>query len=164
MLKKVIGIIGIIICIGFIFGILFAWDVFKEINKYKLVITPGNPSTVDVEPSPPATTTNEQSESKSGIMGKITIGPTCPVMRAPPLPNCADKPYSAVIDVLDKTGKIIKTFSSKADGTFKTDVPPGAYTLSHSYKAVMPTFYPVEVVVTADKYTEINLQFDSGIR
>lgn len=171
MWKKFIEIIGIVICVGLVAGMVFAWGVFKEIDKYKLVITPGNPSTVNVEPSPPATTSSTSPQTidpsknlKSGIMGKITIGPTCPVERKPPLPNCADKPYSAVIDVADKSGKIVKTFSSKADGTFKTELEPGTYTLSHSYKAIMPTFYPVDVIVESGKYTEINLQFDSGIR
>jgi len=165
--KKIVGFLSIVMCISLAVGIVFSVSVFNEIDKYHIVITPGNPSSVSVESVFNQTKNNRKIDGgttiNSGIKGVITIGPTCPVEKDSPDPNCADKPYSAVIDIR-KEGKIIKTFSSKADGTFMTDISPGTYSLTQSYKATMPTFYPVEVTVAPNKYTQINLQFDSGIR
>jgi hypothetical protein len=48
----------------------------------------------------------------SGISGVVTLGPTCPVMRNPPDPQCADKSYQTnlVLTAPDST-QVIKTFS-----------------------------------------------------
>ena len=35
----------------------------------------------------------------SGIRGTVMAGPTCPVERDPPDPNCADKPLSVLVSV-----------------------------------------------------------------
>src|SRR5258706_9652825 len=37
------------------------------------------------------------SSSKSGITGRVTLSPTCPVETVPPDPKCAPKPYSTSI-------------------------------------------------------------------
>jgi hypothetical protein len=105
-----------------------------------------------------------QIKNKSGIMGQVTIGPVCPVERIPPDPQCADKTYQASLRIKNQVGKIVLSTKTNADGTFKFDLPAGQYTIENASTAVMPTLSPVEVVVDTNKYTEINLQFDSGIR
>ncbi|HTK33346.1 MAG TPA: hypothetical protein VL335_02235, partial [Candidatus Paceibacterota bacterium] len=35
----------------------------------------------------------------SGVHGTVMLGPTCPVMRNPPDPSCADKPYATLVVV-----------------------------------------------------------------
>ena len=35
----------------------------------------------------------------SGAKGKVLIGPTCPVQRTPPDPNCADKGFETTVQV-----------------------------------------------------------------
>lgn len=35
------------------------------------------------------------------VSGKILLGPTCPVMKNPPDPACADKPYETSIQIFD---------------------------------------------------------------
>ena len=109
-------------------------------------------------------TSTTETATKSGIKGTITIGPTCPVERLPPDPECADRGFEANINVSSKVGKLVKSFSSNTGGTFIVELDPGTYVLSNAGKAVMPTFAPMEVVVVSSKYTEIGLQFDSGIR
>lgn len=47
--KKFLKFIGIIICIGLAITIVFCLSVFKEVNRYRIVITPGNPSAVSIE-------------------------------------------------------------------------------------------------------------------
>ena len=48
--KKILEFVGIIICAGLVLGIIFCFSVFKEVNKYRIVITPGSPSAVSIEP------------------------------------------------------------------------------------------------------------------
>src|SRR3989338_9714702 len=36
---------------------------------------------------------------ESGVKGTISLGPTCPVMRDPPDPACADKPYATAVTI-----------------------------------------------------------------
>ena len=102
--------------------------------------------------------------SNSGISGTVTIGPTCPVQRIPPDPQCADRPYQAGFNVTNQSGQIVKSFTSDANGKFSVDVVPGTYTISSATNQALPRFSPQTVLVTKDKYTIINLQFDSGIR
>ena len=101
----------------------------------------------------------------SGIEGKITIGPTCPVERVPPDPNCADKPYQATIVV--KTAdeqQELSSFSSDQDGTFKVKLAPGTYMLVPENKGIYPRGQSQKVVVKVNNFTQVNISFDSGIR
>src|ERR1035437_9718286 len=43
---------------------------------------------------------------QSGISGTVLLGPTCPVERIPPDPQCAPKPYSTSINIL-KSGSTV---------------------------------------------------------
>lgn len=101
---------------------------------------------------------------QSGIMGVVTIGPTCPVERIPPDPNCADRSYQATLRVRNSAGKIVIEQKINSDGTFKFSLPPGKYTIENGGVAVMPTLSPVSVEVGPNGYVEVNLSFDSGIR
>ncbi len=101
---------------------------------------------------------------KSGIRGMVTIGPTCPVMREPPDPQCADKPYQASLRIKNQAGKVVIEVKTNKDGTFKFDLPPGQYTIENAAGGVMPSLSPVTVTVGQNGYQEVNLQFDSGIR
>ena len=101
----------------------------------------------------------------SGIEGKITIGPTCPVERVPPDPNCADKPYQATVIV--KTAdeqKEISSFSSDKDGKFKVKLAPGTYVLVPVRNNTYPQASSQKVIVESNKFTQVNISFDSGIR
>ena len=101
---------------------------------------------------------------KSGIKGVVKIGPTCPVERIPPDPNCADRPYQATLIIKNGSGHVVINSETKSDGTFKFSLPPGTYAIENGGRAVMPTLKPVSVEVGPNSYTEINLSFDSGIR
>src|SRR5437764_398930 len=35
----------------------------------------------------------------SGVNGQVLLGPTCPVERIPPDPQCAPKPYSTLVTI-----------------------------------------------------------------
>lgn len=102
---------------------------------------------------------------QSGIEGTITIGPTCPVERIPPDPNCADKPYQAAIKVQTADGqKTITQFTSGADGTFKVYLPPGNYLLVPVNSGMLPRAGEQTVRVEKNAFTKVTITFDSGIR
>lgn len=100
----------------------------------------------------------------SGIHATVTIGPTCPVMRIPPDPACADRPYKADFKITKKGSLFSKTVSSGSDGILNIELSPGEYIISAVLKNVMPRLSPVAFTITQGKVTELTLQFDSGIR
>src|SRR3989344_3538032 len=64
------------------------------------------------------------------IFGTVMQGPVCPVMRDPPDPDCADKPYKTTLAVTSPDGaKVVKTFTSDAEGKFYVEIPPGQYAI-----------------------------------
>lgn len=99
---------------------------------------------------------------RTGIEGKVTIGPQCPVQRADS--PCPDSPYEARIQVRDSSGKVVVTFISNADGTFRIDVAPGRYTLVPQSGMPLPHAEPVDVTVVEGRYTRVDIAYDSGIR
>lgn len=102
--------------------------------------------------------------ARSGIEGKVSIGPTCPVVTAES--PCADAPYEATITV-ESEGEVVETGRSGEDGSFRIAVPPGDYTVSAEPLVADAIAHadPVQhVVVDADAFTHVELTFDSGIR
>lgn len=101
----------------------------------------------------------------SGIEGVVTIGPSCPVLRDPPEVGCADKPYAAelVIKSQDGSREVART-SSGTDGAFKVALPPGRYVLAPVGGKVYPQASTQEVLVEKNAFTQVHVQFDSGIR
>jgi len=101
----------------------------------------------------------------SGIQGTVTIGPTCPVQRDPPDPNCNDKPYQATIKVQTADGqKQITQFTTGSDGKFKVSLAPGTYLLVPANAQVYPRAGSQQVTVEKNKYTPVTIMYDSGIR
>lgn len=101
----------------------------------------------------------------SGVRGMVKIGPTCPVQRIPPDPQCADRPYAADFEITNMAGKLVKKVSSGIDGIFETNLPPGDYIISQAEpRPVMPRSSPVQFTVSPGVFVEILIQFDSGIR
>lgn len=85
-----------------------------DITKYSFAFT------VSKNPGAPLYT--------ASISGTVTLGPTCPVVKNPPDPKCADKRYSTSVVAYRNGGTdAFATTTSKADGTFTLVVPPGAY-------------------------------------
>jgi hypothetical protein len=100
----------------------------------------------------------------SGIEGRVTIGPTCPVER--PDSPCPDAPIVATIRVLSGSD-VVATGRSASDGTFRIDVQPGTYTVAAEPTTAggIARSTPVDgVVVRAGSFTHVDLSLDSGIR
>lgn len=109
----------------------------------------------------PETTTS----GKGGITGKVTLSPTCPVMRIPPDPNCAPKFYSTSINIM-KSGstKIIKTIQSNSSGIFSVDLNAGSYILEAQGGNMLPRCGETSAEVKSGQYASVEISCDTGIR
>jgi hypothetical protein len=105
--------------------------------------------------------TERPADTSSGIEGRAVAGPQCPVVRADS--PCPDAAVSAEIDVL-QNGRVVKTFTTRTDGTFRVALEPGSYTLQGKTTGRLPVSKAVEVAVTAGAYTKVDIVFDTGIR
>jgi hypothetical protein len=103
-------------------------------------------------------------DGTSGIEGRVTIGPQCPVMlEGSP---CPDAPYVAIVRVV-QDGTEVATGRSAQDGSFRISVAPGRYVVEGiplEEGGMVVAGAQHHVVVTAGRYTRVDLAFDSGIR
>lgn len=123
------------------------------------------------EPGPGADSAAERSfgearpESKSGIEGRIVIGPACPVVE--PDRPCPDKVYRAELTVRHaETGDVAGVVAGDAEGYFRIDLPPGSYVVDPGVPRLVtePRAEPVAVEVRAGQYAQVVVRFDSGVR
>jgi hypothetical protein len=102
----------------------------------------------------------------SGIKGTVSIGPTCPVERIPPDPNCADRPYDALIRAT-RAGRTLARTRSGGDGSFTLRLRPGSYRLIASSPSPAPytrSSNELVVRVRSHRFVRVHIAFDSGIR
>ncbi|MDP3953768.1 MAG: hypothetical protein Q8P99_03035 [bacterium] len=104
----------------------------------------------------------------SGVRGVVTLGPTCPVERIPPDPNCADKPYKTTIKIfhVNNLNSAFLSVDSDEDGVFFASLPPGEYILDagEGNNSGPPTCGRSQVTVAPDSFTPITISCDTGIR
>jgi len=108
---------------------------------------------------------------ESGILeGKISIGPICPVETDPPSPGCLPsaetyKAYPVAVWTADGGRKIIQ-INPALDGSYKTDLGPGKYLikLETGRSGIGSSNLPVEVIITSNNITLLNIDIDTGIR
>lgn len=103
---------------------------------------------------------------KSGIRGTVMLGPTCPVERMPPDPQCAEKPYQTTVTIsrASSPSQIFASVHSAADGTFEASLPPGDYIVSAGGTTMLPRCAQTPATVGASGYTQITVSCDTGIR
>ena len=103
----------------------------------------------------------------SGVRGTVLLGPTCPVMREPPDPNCADKPYATIVQVIaigSPKSSPFATVETDKEGRYKVMLPPGEYALQPVGGSVMPRCGTKNVTIEPDVILETDLSCDTGIR
>ncbi|MFH0891072.1 MAG: hypothetical protein V1856_03500 [Candidatus Liptonbacteria bacterium] len=109
----------------------------------------------------------EPISGKSGVRGVVAIGPTCPVVRDPAPPECADRPYAAKLKITRADSEVsIEKFESYRDGTFEVELAPGIYEIKQADAGSvrMPFLAPVRFTVEQGAWTNLTVIFDSGIR
>jgi hypothetical protein len=99
-----------------------------------------------------------------GINGYVHMGPTCPVQRIPPDPNCADKPYAnAALSATDALGKQYKG-QTDTNGKFSLNGPVGTYAIKIISVNILPRCEDKQAEVTTNKFTSVDISCDTGIR
>ena len=104
---------------------------------------------------------------KSGVKGRVLLGPTCPVVQYPLDPKCADKPYQTTVQVIAVGSPKSSTFAtveSDENGNYMVFLPPGEFALQPVGGNMLPRCETKEVTIEPDVMLEIDLYCDSGIR
>lgn len=99
---------------------------------------------------------------QSGIIGWVTIGPTCPVVTD--TAACADRPYEASLSVLDQGRQSLSSLRTDAAGMFSFSLSPGTYVLRPESPSDIPSAPAQTVTVNAGRYALVQVVYDSGIR
>ena len=94
--------------------------------------------------------------------GQVFIGPMCPVVQVGQ--ECPDQPYQATLTVNSPTGERIVQIQTENDGSFKIPLAPGEYILHPESPNVMPFAQEQPFTVEAEKFTQVIVNYDSGIR
>ncbi|MFL6128899.1 MAG: hypothetical protein ACJ73E_07520 [Mycobacteriales bacterium] len=100
----------------------------------------------------------------SGVEGHTMVDGGCPILR--PGSPCPDLPIRARITVTGPDGEQVTTQETGVDGRFRIPLPPGSYLLhpANTTDALLPRALPVRATVTAGRYQDVRIMFDSGIR
>lgn len=100
----------------------------------------------------------------TGIEGQVLIGPMCPVAREGV--DCPDQPYQATLVILRADGREVIRFETDEEGRFRVAIPPGDYILRPEPPQRKPLPYAAEqeFSVQAGQYTQLTINYDSGIR
>lgn len=100
--------------------------------------------------------------SDSGVEGQVFVGPMCPVVQEGQ--ECPDQPYQATLTVLSPNGREIVQVQTDEQGRFKIPLAPGEYILHPESPDVLPSASDQNFIVEAGRFTEIVVNYDSGIR
>jgi hypothetical protein len=104
------------------------------------------------------------------LKGIISIGPICPVERIPPDPACLPtaETYKAYpVDIFSSSGKTkILQLSPSPDGSFVATLPSGDYMviLDRAQNTIGGSNLPVQISITSNNTTTLNVSIDTGIR
>src|SRR5215210_7257915 len=98
----------------------------------------------------------------SGIEGQVLLGPMCPVVQQGQ--ECPDEPYQATLTVKTPDGVQISQFQSDEQGRFKVTLVPGEYILHPESPNGVPFAGDQSFVVETGRYTQLTVNYDSGIR
>lgn len=106
--------------------------------------------------------------SGTGISGRVTSSPTCPVERYPPDPQCAPRGFRARIRVVRSSdSKVVARLTTGSDGRFRVTLRAGRYRVlaRPASGASLPRCPgPRAARVTRSGYTRVAISCDSGIR
>lgn len=108
-------------------------------------------------------------DTDSGIQGLVFIGPVCPgpqPAEGASATQCADQPYQANLKILDQQENVVTTFQTDGEGRFQIALEPGDYEVVplNETSSVFPRAATQVVTVRQGEFTQVAVQFDTGIR
>lgn len=109
-----------------------------------------------------STCSMKSEQTNSGIEGQVFIGPTCPVVQVGQ--DCPDQPYQAVLTVNSLGGERIVQVQTDAEGRFRIPLQPGEYILHPESPNTLPFAGEQAVSVEKGIFTQVIVNYDSGIR
>ena len=109
-----------------------------------------------------ATCSVQPTAGTSGVEGQAFVGPNCPVTQQGQ--SCPDQPYQATITVNDPDNRMVAQVHTDAEGRFKIPLDPGEYILHPESPNTLPSSKDQNFTVEADKFTQVTVNYDSGIR
>jgi hypothetical protein len=99
----------------------------------------------------------------SGIEGRITAGPACPVVQVGV--SCPDQPYPGTLSFLTEYGRMpAGRVTAGADGYFRISLAPGTYIVHPESPGALPSGSELVVAVRPHELTRQDLVYDTGIR
>lgn len=107
-------------------------------------------------------------DEPSGIQGRVTSSPTCPVATVPPTLECKPAPLVATLKVRDEDGNTLVCVTSGPNGEYRVALSPGHYSL-HPLPVSPPSSFPAPptpatVTVLPRTWSTVDLDYDTGIR
>jgi hypothetical protein len=113
-------------------------------------------------------TSASPSKKRSGIHGRVTSAPTCPLTRTPPESGCDPRGFTANVRV-DRLSdrQTVRQLTTASDGRFTVRLAPGRYEVAA--EPASGGLHPAcgsakRTVVRAHKYTRLTIECDGGIR
>lgn len=98
------------------------------------------------------------------VQGHVTAGPTCPVERIPPDPQCADRPVASTAVLASNQSGGYSTVTD-ADGYYRLVLPAGvAFTINVGLPGRFPVCPSDTVTVSAGRTVTKDIGCDTGIR
>lgn len=101
-----------------------------------------------------------------GVTGVTVVDVGCPTLTTT-TPSCPNRPIPAHLRFSrpDSAAPIVE-LRTREDGTFTVELTPGRYQLlpTNLSGAPLPSAEPLTVEVAEGRFTEITVQFDSGVR
>jgi hypothetical protein len=110
-----------------------------------------------------------QALGSGDLVGRLLLGPTCPVERADDPCDPVARPAPVTLVALDASGSEAAHTVTLGDGSFALDLPSGSYTLrAERAGAALPRIADTHVVVTAQatrsRPQRVVVTGDTGIR
>lgn len=99
---------------------------------------------------------------ESGIEGQVRVGTPCPVTQ--PEQGCPNQPYQATLTVNSPAGGTIMQFQTDGGGHFRIPLAPGEYILHPASPDGISFAADQIIVVGTSQYTQVLVNYDSGIR
>jgi hypothetical protein len=124
-----------------------------------------NQSSTTIKTGTRATTTTASEPPPiegTGVAGRVTAGPTCPVER--PDQPCPPNPVAGRVEAIDAAGHTAGSAPTDSVGRYAIRLEPGDYTLRVATAGRFPVCPETAVSVPAGPAVTIDIGCDTGIR